>query len=275
MEIDRGSSRAAFPGYCYGLPFLLETPDVASSIALCVRENLRFVELNSNFPQCRPDILKGMPLRDMAAEQGVFFTLHLDDRFDPFDFNPLVREAYIQTMLDAIGLAGEAGMPIINIHIPRGNIVTLPEGKHYIYQEFHAQYVQAVLLFRERCQAAIAGSGVRIAIENSDSWEPYEHAAIEMLLESPVFGLCLDIGHDHAAGNRDLPFFAEHQDRLIHMHANDGWGQTNHQALGTGEIPLNERLAMAKKAGATVVLETKTIAALNQSVRYLRDQGML
>jgi sugar phosphate isomerase/epimerase len=275
METDRGSSRAAVPGYCYGLPFLLETPDVASAIALCVRENLRFVELNSNFPQCRLDILKGMPLRVMAKQHGLFFTLHLDDRFDPFDFNLLVREAYTQTMLNAIGLAKEAGMPIINMHIPRGNIVTLPEGKHYLYQEYHAEYIQAVLLFRERCQAAIAGSGVRIAIENSDSWEPYERAAIELLLEGPVFGLCLDIGHDHAAGNRDLPFIIGHQDRLIHMHAHDGWGQTNHQALGTGEIPLKQRLAMAEKAGATVVLETKTIAALNQSVRYLLERGML
>lgn len=266
---------AVSPGYCYGMPFLLETPDVASTIALCLRENLRFVELNSNFPQCRLDILKTMPLRDLAAEHGIFFTLHLDDRFDPFDFNLLVREAYIQTMLDAIGLAKDVGMPIINMHIPRGNIVTLPEGKHYIYREFPDEFMQAVLLFRERCQAAIAGSGVRIAIENSDNWEPYELAAIELLLESRVFGLCLDIGHDHAAGNRDLPFFIGHQDRLIHMHAHDGWEGTNHQALGTGEIPLKQRLALAEEAGATVVLETKTIAALNQSVRYLREHGML
>jgi len=266
---------AVSPGYCCGMPFLLETPDVASAIALCVREKLRFVELNSNFPQCRLDILKGMPLRDLAAEHGIFFTLHLDDRFDPFDFNLLVREAYTQTMLDAIDLAREAGMPIINMHIPRGNIVTLPEGKHYIYQEFPAEFKEASLLFRERCTEAIAGSRVRIAIENSDNWEPYELAAIELLLESPFFGLCFDIGHDHATGNHDLPFFVKHQDRLIHMHAHDGWHQTNHQALGTGEIPLNERLGMAKKAGATVVLETKTVAALNQSVRYLREQGMM
>ena len=259
----------------FGMPFLLETPDVASAIALCVKENLRFVELNSNFPQCRMDILKKMPLRALAREHGIFFTLHLDDRFDPFDFNRLVCRAYTQTMLDAIGLAIEAGIPLINMHIPRGNVVTLPEGKHYIYREFSAEFEQAVLLFRERCQTAVARSGVRIAVENTDGWEPYELNALEQLLQSPVFGLCLDIGHDHAAGGCDLPFFRRHPDRLIHMHAHDGWEKTNHQALGTGVIPLKERLMMAEKACATVVLETKTAAALDQSVRYLRERGYI
>ena len=273
MATESGTGKADTAVSRFGMPFLLETPDVASAIAICVKQNLRFVELNSNFPQCRLDILKEMPLRAMALEHDIFFTLHLDDRFDPFDFNRLVCRAYTQTMLDAIALAIQAGMPVINMHIPRGNIVTLPEGKHYIYREFPAEYEEAVLRFRERCQAAAAGSGLRIAIENTDGWEPFERAAVEHLLESPVFGLCLDIGHDHAAGGLDLPFFRRHTDRLIHMHAHDGWEGINHQALGTGEIPLRERLMTAKKAGATVVLETKTAAALDQSVRYLRERG--
>ena len=275
MVTDGRSNKAAFPGNRFGLPFMLETPDVASAVTLCAGENLRFVELNSNFPQCRLDILKEMPLRALAQEHNIFFTLHLDDSFDPFDFNQLVCQAYTRTMLDAISLAIAVGMPVINMHIPRGNIVTLPEGKHYLYQEFPAEFGKAVLLFAERCQAAAVGSGVRIAVENTDGWEPYECAAIEQLLRSPVFGLCLDIGHDHATGGHDLPFFRKHQDRLIHMHAHDGWKKTNHQALGTGEIPLKERLMMAEKAGATVVLETKTVAALSQSVRYLRGQGIM
>ena len=275
MATESGPGKADAALNRFGMPFLLETPDVASAVNLCVKENLRFVELNSNFPQCRLDILKKMPLRALALEHGIFFTLHLDDRFDPFDFNQLVRRAYTQTMLDAVSLATEAGMPLINMHIPRGNIVTLPEGKHYIYREFSEQFEEAVLRFRERCQAAAAGSGLRIAIENTDGWEPYERSVIEQLLESPVFGLCLDIGHDHAAAGRDLPFFRRHPDRLIHMHAHDGREEINHQALGTGEIPLRERFMTAKKAGATVVLETKTAAALGQSVRYLREQGYI
>ena len=272
MATDRA---ACVTAGCFGMPFLLETSNIASAAALCAGEGLRFVELNSNFPQCGLDILKKTPLRELAQEHGIFFTLHLDDRLDAFDFNLLVREAYTRTILDAIRLAKAAGMPVINMHIPRGNIVTLPEGKHYIYGEFPREFEQAVLKMRESCRAAISGSDIRISVENTDGWEPYELSAIEILLESPAFGLCLDIGHDHAAQNRDLPFFLKHRDRLIHMHAHDGRGQTNHQALGTGEIPFDDRLALAKEAGATIVLETKTAAALRQSVRCLRERALV
>lgn len=258
----------------FGMPFLIETPDVAGAAALCRELGLQFVELNSNFPPCLIERLAALPLREIAAEYDIFFTLHVDDRFDPFDFNLKVREAYRQTMTRAIGLAREAGMPVINMHIPRGNIVTLPSGPRYLYDEYPDDFSEAVRQFRALCQEAAAG-GVRIAIENTEAWAPYELCAIEALLKSPAFGLCLDIGHDHAAGNSDLTFFERHGDRLIHMHAHDGRGKVNHQALGTGEIPLEERLGMALEARATVVLEVKTAEALKTSAGYLRERGWL
>ena len=54
-----------------------------------------------------------------------------------------------------------------------------------------------MLNFRSICEQN-AGDKTRIAIENTDGWENYELVAIEMLLQSPVFGLTLDVGHDHA-----------------------------------------------------------------------------
>lgn len=260
------------PGFCFGMPFLLETPDIPAAVALCQREGLRFVELNSNFPQCLMDVMKAESLRGLAREVGIFFTLHLDDRFDPFDFNRRVREAYQQTMLDAIRLCLEAEIPLINMHLPKGNIVTLPDGKHTIYQEFGDEFMEAVCQFRDLCNQEVGSSGLHIAVENADAWAPYEQAAILQLLESPVFGLCLDIGHDHACQNQDLTFITKHRKHLRHMHAHDGWDTTNHQALGTGEIPLNLRLSLAKEENATVVIETKTVASLSQSVSYLRSR---
>lgn len=258
----------------FGTTYLLENPTVEDAVSLCVQEGLSFVELNSNFPQCLLGRLQPEGLKRLAEEQGIFYTLHLDDRFDPFDFNPHVSKAYLQTMMEGLVLAQAVGIPVINMHIPRGNIVTLPSGRHYIYQEYPEAFMQSVLAFRTACEQH-AGEKVRIAIENTDGWEPYELAAIEALLESPVFGLTLDVGHDHATGNRDLKFFEKYPDRLCHMHLHDGWEQTNHQALGTGVIPLKQRLAMAQRTNATVVLETKTKEALHQSVQYLKENGYL
>lgn len=262
-------------GIQFGLPFLLETASVEEAVDLCVQEGLSFVELNSNFPTCSLDVLEGLPLKDMAGERGIFFTLHVDDRFDPFDINPHVRAAYLRTMLEAIDLAREAGMPVINMHIPRGNIVNLPGGKHFIYQEYPGFFRENVRAFRDAVTKAVAGSPVRIAIENTTLWEHYELSAIQLLLSSPAFGLCLDTGHDHATRNQDLAFIRQHQDRLVHMHLHDGWDQINHQALGTGVIPIRVRLEMAHQARATVVVETKTKQSLHQSVQYLQAQGWL
>ena len=113
-----------------------------------------------------------------------------------------------------------------------------------------------------------------IAVENTDGFRGYERKAIEYLLESPKFGLTWDIGHSKAVKETDVPFLTEHRDRLIHFHIHDGTETPprNHLALGEGEIDLPERLALARERDARCVLETKTIAALEQSVKWLREQ---
>ena len=92
------------------------------------------------------------------------------------------------------------------------------------------------------------------------------------MLESPVFGLTWDIGHSKAAKEIDVPFLLKHEDKLIHFHVHDGSEEPpkNHLALGDGEIDLRERLEKARVLNARCVLETKTIAALEKSVDYLR-----
>ena len=63
---------------------------------------------------------------------------------------------------------------------------------------------------------------------------------------------------------------------LIHFHIHDGSEvpPKNHLALGDGEINLPERLQLAKECNARCVLETKTIAALEKSVEYLRINNL-
>ena len=259
----------------FGLPFLLETKDAREAAELCAKHGLAFVELNTNFPPSLLHALDAGELLHLGEKHGCFFTLHLDDSLDPFNPNPLVRKASVDTVLDAIRLAMRARMPVINLHFPRGNIVTLPDGRHYIYQEYPDAFQKALRDFRTACEDAVGAGDVQLCVENTDGWEPYEQEAIDFLLQSPCFGLTLDIGHDDATGNRDLPFITGRQSRLRHMHAHDGRGATNHLALGTGTIPLAERFALASACNATVVLETKTKAALAESVGYLKAHGWL
>ena len=254
----------------FGMPFLLETPDLGAALALCSKLKLDFIELNQNFPECLTENLAPAELREAAVHEGIFFTYHLDDALNFCDFKPKVREAYVQTALDTINWAAEAGVETINLHLPRGGVVTLPDGPHYLYSYHQKAFMENVRSFRDRCSEAAQGRSIRLAIENTEGWADYELEAVAELLRSPVFGLTLDIGHDDATGGRDLRWIESRKDRLIHMHAHDGVGQTNHRAFGSGDIPLQDRLNLAAEVNATIVIETKTAAALEESVEWLR-----
>ena len=177
----------------------------------------------------------------------------------------------MDTVLDGIRLAVEAGIPLINMHLPKGVYITLPERRVFLYDSYAGEYRRALLDFREAVEREIGDSGIRFCIENTNGFASHELAALELLLASPVFGLTLDIGHSHGVNDMDIPFYEAHADRLLHMHGHDALGKRNHLALGDGEIDLRSRLAWAQTCGARVVMETKTIAALETSLARLPE----
>ena len=253
----------------FGMPYLLETPEIEDAARLCAELGLSFVELNMNFPACQAQRLDPQLLYHLRREYGIFFTLHLPEEFDPFTFAEPVRRAWMDVLQDALTLAQALDMPIVNMHLPKGVYITLPEEKVYLYQRYAAEYALAAESLCAVCEQALAGSGVRVAIENTSGFAPHERQAIRTLLRSEVFGLTLDIGHSHTAGNCDESFYRELDSKLIHMHGHDAQGSRCHLALGDGDIDLAERFAWAERRGARVVLETKTVAALRASVARL------
>ena len=255
----------------YGMPFLLETETQEECIALCKSLGLQFIEWNMNFPQCQLEHLNSDTLNRMRKEYGLYFTIHLDENLNISDFNCKVKQAYLETVIESIELAKQIEAPIINMHIEKGKYITLPEKKEFLFHKYNNYYMQNMLEFRDLCEHAIGDSGIQIAVENTDGFWQHEEAAIGILLESNCFGLTLDIGHSHAVGNADIPFYEKHMNKLIHMHIHDAKGSSNHLALGDGEIDLKQRLGMAHNTGARMVLETKTIDALKQSIKYIEN----
>lgn len=255
----------------FGMPYLLEMHSVEECCALAHELGLNFVELNANFPDCQVDRLDPVLLHQLSKCYGLYFTLHVEEECDPFTFSQTVRNAWLKNMRRALELAAAMQMPIVNMHFPHGVYITLPERKVFLYDQYEADFYSALAEFREMCERAVSGTTTRIAIENTDGWKPHEQRAIEFLMESPVFGLTLDIGHSHGVEDADEPFFRQHDGRLIHMHGHDGLGRKNHLALGDGEIDLRARFDWAKRCNARVVLETKTIQALRTSVASLPE----
>ncbi|MCM1135523.1 MAG: sugar phosphate isomerase/epimerase [Clostridium sp.] len=255
----------------FGMPFLIETSSQEECIRLCKSLGLQFIEWNMNFPQCQLENFQVDMLNEARERENIYYTLHLEESINFCDFNSKVRRAYLETALESIALGKKIGAPIINMHLAKGIYITLPDRKRFLFEEYSDFYYDNLLRFREECEAVIGSADIRIGVENTDGFQPYEQKAVELLLESPCFGLTLDIGHSHAAGNRDMPFYEKHVDRLIHMHAHDGLGKRCHLAFGDGEIDLRQRLEMAEKAGARVVLETKTVEALKKTRKYMEE----
>lgn len=272
----------------FGMPTLIENRTLEENAALCQSLGLRFLELNMNFPEYQVEALERTDALLRIGERfGVYYTIHLDENLNVADFNPLAAEAYLETVRRAIGAAkrllplrgscGDDRPLILNLHMHHGVHITLPDRKVQLYERDFDAYMRAFATFRALCANWIGESDLRISVENTDGFRDFEKKALELLLESPMFGLTWDVGHSKAAREQDLPFLLEHRDRLIHFHIHDGTETPprSHLVLGDGEIDLRERLVLAESRNARCVLETKTIEALKASVDWLRREGFL
>lgn len=255
----------------FGMPYLLEMHTIEECCALAHELGLQFVELNANFPDCLVEKLDPAELHLLGQKYGLYFTLHIEEECNPFTFNTSVRNAWFKSIRHALSIATALQMPIVNMHFPKGDYITLPDRRVCLYDYYAEEFRAALNAFRAMCEEALSGTSTRIAIENTNGWKAHEQRAIEYLLKSLVFGLTLDIGHSHGVEDVDELFFRTHDEKLIHMHGHDGMGKKNHLALGDGEIDLAARFAWANRRNCRVVLETKTIAALRKSVARLPE----
>lgn len=260
----------------YGMPALIELGTLEEHAVLCSELGLKFVEINMSFPMFQLSELHAEELLRLQEKYGIFFTIHVDESFDPTNVNGRIASVYVEDLLSTIELAKQAGIPSLNMHLLRGIYVTLPDTRVFVYGENETLYLEKMRQFRDAASKAMEGSQVRIHVENTDGYqEDFLMHALDLLLESPSFGLTIDIGHDHAINGKDLPVILKRQERLHHMHMHDGKGTKPHLALGDGEIDLDYFIDLAEKTDCRVVLETKTIAALRSSVTYLKKKGIL
>lgn len=259
----------------FGMPTLIETKSVQEMAALCGELGLSFMELNTNFPLHQPHLLDADELNALAKKYGISYTIHLNDEMPVAEFSPAVAQGYRQAVLQAIELAKIIGAKKLNMHLAEGAHYTMPDKIVYFYDAYLTEYLQGMAEFRDLCETAIGDSGIVICMENVGGFRDFQLSALEILLESPVFGLTLDIGHNYCTGCVDEPWIMEHADRLHHMHMHDAKdGKKDHQALGAGEIDIPRFLDLAEKHECTVVLETKTVAGLRDSVAWIRKNGL-
>lgn len=252
----------------YGMPSLIECAGIEENVRLCRAFGLDFIELNMNLPMFQPDELPRAI--DYAQRYGVGITIHADENLDCMDFSAPVAEAYLSVLINTIQIARKCGVPTVNLHMNRGVYFSLPDRKIFLYDVYRERYLACVQEMRDRCAEA-AGKDVRILIENTNGFLPFQRVAIELLLKSSAFGLTWDSGHSQTAAIDDASFLLEHLNRVEHFHIHDARGGECHLALGTGETDIQHYLELAEKQNARCVVEVKTAEALAQSVEWLRS----
>lgn len=257
-------------GLVLGMPALIECSDIRDAVKACKKLALDFIELNMNLPQYQINKIDKKVLKKLKNEEGIFFTMHLDENMNVCDFNESVASAYVDTAIQAIRLAKELDMPVLNMHMATGVHFTLPDKKVYLFNEYKDEYIRGLKKFRDTCAAEIGSGNIKICIENTDGYEDFIQEGINVLLESNAFALTWDVGHDYCSNNHDADFILSNRERLVHMHLHDAKGTKNHMILGTGEVNLAEKLEIARDNGCRCVIETKTVEALEKSVEYLR-----
>lgn len=260
----------------FGMPTLIELATVEETAALCGQLGLSFLELNTNFPKHQPHLLNPEKLNALAAQHGIGYTIHLNDEMAVAEFHPAVSGGYRQAVAETIALAQKIGVKKLNMHLSDGAKYTMPDRIVYFYDAYRQEYLKQMEEFREMCTRAIGDSGITICVENTNGFRDYQLAALQVLLESPVFGLTMDIGHNECAGGADEDFILQHRDRLHHMHMHDVRnGKNDHLALGEGTLDLEKFLFLAKQQDCSVVLETKTVDGLKKSVQWIKNAGYL
>lgn len=262
----------------YGMPSLIELKTLEENCRLCSSLKLDFVEINMNFPEFQIESFDEQVYGSLKEKYGIYFTIHLPEAMDVADINTKVRKAWLETVFETIEFAKKIKCPVINMHLNHGIYISLPNQKQFIYETENSGYMNAIEDFRNLCEERIGESGIKICIENTDGFKDFEKKALERLLKSPVFALTWDIGHSISCDEVDMDFLLSNISNLSHFHIHDGTRKENgskcHQELGSGEINLNSRITLARECGARCVLETKTVASLRNSVKWLECNSL-
>lgn len=260
----------------FGMPTLVECRDIFECTSVAKSNGLDFIEINMSFPQYLPKALDAEKLLEITEKEGISFTIHADEMLNVFDFNEKVSDCYFDVMRDTIRFAKKINVPVINMHLLKGVYVTLPGKVILLSDVYFENYEEKVRQFVKMCEEEIGDAPLKIAIENVDTnaFSESQLKVLPMILSSPVFGLTLDTGHELCLGFVDSHVFEEYPEKLIHMHLHDAKGKSAHLPYGDGEVEVEKKLSMLKR-GETCLIEVKTIAGLEQSVKYLKEKGIM
>jgi len=249
-----------------GMPTLIELKTLQKNIDCCHAQNLDLLEMNMNLPYLQIEALKHINL-----PKDIEFSIHLPEELNVWDFNPKVRNAYIETLVETIEYADKQNIKILNMHMNRGIYFTLPHRKVFLFEEKRSYFKDRTVELGEIVDGLLKDTNIRVHLENTGILNtPFISDAVSYLLNKKSFHLTWDVGHDVSSGNKDYQFYKSHKADIKHMHLHDAIGNSNHLPLGEGNIDILEIMNIVRDSIKSIILETKTVEGLKKSIEYFR-----
>ena len=220
----------------------------------------------------------------VKEELGLTFTAHLPLwAIEPATPNQFIRDASVECIVDAIELVQPLNPEVYVLHSTGSlaaefNQLELPKPFDSVVTEYlnlHSkQSVQEIL-----DQAGIPPD--KLALENIE----FPFNATWQIAEALDTRVCLDTGHVQAGYSGDitvLEFVERYFSRIKEIHLHDG-GQVlsqegmvrpyDHQALGTGTLPLEEFLStLLKKGFEGLIIFELTLQEALESLKVIRER---
>lgn len=254
----------------FGMPTLLELESLEANVRLCKQLGLEFVEINMNMPEFQVEALNKEHLLELMRRYDVYFTFHMADNLDIANFQEEVRDVNVALVTKTIEFAQSIGSPIVNMHLQKGVLFTLPSEKVYIYDKYVERYLGYIKAFSETIEQVMDTQTTRLVVENTGDFNlDFIKKSAQLLLDQAHIGMTYDIGHDFSSFGNDKEFIIDNLAKITHMHIHDAIGEDHHLALGSGEMQLNRYIGFAKNYEIRCVIEAKTIEALTESVEVL------
>ncbi|MHA2015531.1 MAG: sugar phosphate isomerase/epimerase family protein [Candidatus Thorarchaeota archaeon] len=237
----------------------------------CVEAGLQAIELQMEDPYSSENLANGQAkdVLEVIRSHGLKLTLHAPYHdINIASLKEPIRRASVDILKHCIEVAREMDVDALVLHTGK-----CPEDQ-----------VARVELARERMAASLFGLatfasdfGVRLGIENKQRASDrelilYPEEQLEWVSALKDLGAfsVLDLGHANTTGRSPVEYLDILWDTIgeIHLHDNRGTAD-EHLPLGEGTLPLDSILKRISEFDGTVILELKSLDALQESAVLL------
>lgn len=251
-----------------GMPALLEFDSIEDNAKLCHELSLDFLELNMNLPMYNYKI-DVEEVKSCLDKYQLKVTFHLAENFDPFELDPILRKASLDSFDEAVRIGKAIGAFLYNMHLSKGIYFTLPDKKVNLYEVYKDEYLKNVKDFIQ----VVESHGIKLCIENTGIHHmAFIREATDLLLQSDHIHLTYDIGHDITSGYNDRMYYHDRVSDIQHYHIHDGTKEENHLPLFTGELDIMKYIKQASDNRASCVVEVKSKKQLTHSINQLKER---